>query len=341
MNHMNLQTPHDSEHIADLLPAFVNGTLNPRARTYVQQHLLHCEACSNELATWQALRETAQLSLAATPLPATHTLTQVWAKLEAAPQPTVTSATQETPSISGKQRTQVIQLTHQTQLIQTPFWHSLVSSLLHYWLVLKRQVPIIHLSIWLTAPLVIFFGGGLAFYDIIILHTVGIASNWSLPLFTTVSATAGAAFIYGQENDAGFEITLSTPTSIRIVMLCRTFLVVSYNVLLAAIASTVIAVAHGGGLWQTIQMWLGPMLLLSTFTLALSMLLGSWVSLLVSIVLETGQAFLLNVDKHMAFIQLNPASMSIWQTNPMMLILAVLFIMFAILYAPKQPRLSN
>ena len=337
MTQMNPHVPHDSEHIADLLPAYVNGTLELVETQRVQRHLLLCEACQKELANWKALRETAQFSLAATPMPNANTLSQVWAKLE--PQPTLTPATHSTPSKHVNQRTQVIQLIHQTQVIQTPLWQSLVNGLLHYWLVLKKQVPIIHLSIWLAAPLVIFFGAGLTFYDIIILHVIGIASNWSLPLFATVSAAASAAFIYGIENDSGFELTLSTPTSMRLVMLCRMFLVIGYNVILAAIASTVIAVAHGGGLWQIIQMWLGPMLLLSTFTLALSMLLGSWVSLLVSIILETGQAFLLNVDKHMTLIQLNPAN--IWQTNPMMLILAILFIAFAILYAPRQPRLSN
>ena len=339
MTQTNPHVPHESNHVADLLPAYTNGTLNSVELKRVQLHLLRCETCSSELASWQALRETAQLSLAATPLPAAHTLTHVWAKLDAAPQPTLAPATQESPSIYVKQRTQVIQQIHLTQVIQTGLWKSFLHSLQHYWLVLKKQVPIIHLSIWLAAPLVIFFGGGLAIYESIILHTVGIASNWSLPLFTTVSAATSAAFIYGQENDNGFELTLSTPTSMRLVMLCRMILVVGYNFILAALASTIIAVAAGGGLWQIIQMWLGPMLLLSTFTLVLSMLLGSWVALLASIILETGQAFLLNVDKHMALIQLNPANT--WQTNPMMLILAVLFIAFAILYAPRQPRLSS
>jgi len=339
MNHMNLQTPHNFEHVADLLPAYVNGTLNAVESKRVQQHLLYCEACSSELATWQALRETVQLSLAATPLPAAHTLTQVWAKLEATPQPPITQATPSTHQIQVIHQTHQTHQTQSTQVSQTKLWQSLTLSLLHFWLVLGKQVPILHASIWIATPLVILLGGGLAFYDIISIHVAGIASNWSLPLFTTVSAAASAAFIYGVENDGGFEITLSTPTSIRLVMLCRMLLVVGYNFILAALASAIIAVAAGGGLWQIIQMWLGPMLLLSSFTLALSMLLGSWVALLASIILETGQAFLLNVDKHMTVIHLSQAD--IWHTNPMMLVLALLFIAFAILYAPKQPRLSS
>lgn len=331
MTQMNPQARHDAQHIADLLPAYVNGTLNALESKRVQQHLLRCEACSNELANWQVLRETAQFSLASTPLPSLHTLTQVWARLEATPQP-------PTQVIQPLQLTQVIQVTQVTQSRQTTHRQSLLSSLLHFWLVLRRQVPLIHLSVWLATPLVILFGGGLAFYDIII-HVAGIASNWSLPLFTTVSAAASAAFIYGAENDAGLELTLSTPTSIRLVMLCRMLLVVGYHFVLAALASTIIAVAHGGGLWQIMQMWLGPMLLLSSFTLALSMILGSWVAVLVSIILETGQAFLLDTNTHPAMIHLSQTGL--WHTNPTMLLLALLFIAFATFYAPKQPRLAS
>lgn len=310
MTPTNQQAFHDFEHIADLLPAYVNGTLRSDERNRVQQHLSHCEACQQELTTWKALRTTAQLSLETTPLPTSNMLAQVWATIDAIPQ----------------QR-------------QVTRWQSFLSVLLHYWLVFKRQVPLIHLSVWIAAPLVILFGGGLAFYDIVVIHITGIAGNWSLPLFTTVSAAAGAAFIYGAENDAGLEITLSTPTSIRLIMLFRMALVVGYNFALAALVSTAIAVADGGGLWQIMQMWLGPMLLLSSFTLVLSMLLGSWVALLTSFILEVAQAFLVDANKQVVIIQLSQAN--IWQTNPMMLILAVLFIAFALFYAPRQPRLSN
>ena len=337
MTNMNPRARHDDvQHIADLLPAYVNGTLNSTESNRVQQHLLLCEACSNELATWQTLRETAQFSLASTPLPTLNTLTQVWARLEATPQPSLTQPTQVIQPLQVSQPSQPLQV---SQPRQTTRWQSLLSSLLHLWLVFKRQVPLIHLSIWLATPLVILFGGGLAFYDIIIIHVAGIATNWSLPLFTTVSAAASAAFIYGEENDAGLELTLSTPTSIRLVMLCRMLWVVGYNFVLAALASTIIAVAHGGGLWQIMQMWLGPMLLLSSFTLALSMILGSWVAVLVSIILETAQAFLLDTNTHPVMIHLSQTGL--WRTNPTMLLLALLFIAFATFYAPKQPRLAS
>jgi hypothetical protein len=149
------------------------------------------------------------------------------------------------------------------------------------------------------------------------------------------------AFIYGAENDPGFEITLSTPTSIRIVMLCRMALVVGYNFLLSALASAIVALAHGGGLWEIMQLWLGPMLLLSSLTLALSLLIGSWLATLAAIIIEISQTILIHFDiqRHLPLLQF--ASPSTWQTTPCILILTVLFIACAIVYAPRQPRLAN
>jgi hypothetical protein len=199
----------------------------------------------------------------------------------------------------------------------------------HFWLVLKKQIPIIHKSIWIIAPLVIAFGCALTLVSIIHSRTHTYLDASALGLMTTVMSAASAAFIYGAENDTGLELTLSTPTSIRIIMFCRLLLVVGYNFGLSALASAIIALVHGGGFWEIVQVWLGPMLLLSSITLTLSLIIGSWFALLVGIILEATQAFL----------QL--ANASTWQTSPTTLLLAVILIVFAIFYAPRQPRLSD
>ena len=118
MTQMNPHARHDAQHIADLLPAYVNGTLNSIESKRVQQHLLLCAACSNELATWQTLRETAQFSLASTPLPTLHTLTQVWTTLEAQPQQPLTQPTQVTQPLQMTQLIQVIQPSQPLQVSQ-------------------------------------------------------------------------------------------------------------------------------------------------------------------------------------------------------------------------------
>jgi hypothetical protein len=205
--------------------------------------------------------------------------------------------------------------------------------------ILKRQIPLLHKSLWIGTPLFMLLWCILAFYRVI-----GGVGGWHraalyLALFTTISAAAGTAFIYGGENDAGLELTLSTPTSIRGIMFYRFLLVAGYNMLLSAGASAVIALMHGGSLWEIIQLWLGPLVLLSSFTLMLSMLIGSWLALSAAVIVELSQSLAVNSQEHWLSIQLSFSSN--WQTSPTILCLALLLIVFALFYASRQPRLSQ
>jgi len=308
---MTFQLPQEQQHVLSLLPAYVNGTLEQQSAEHVHTHLLQCETCRSEYASWQALKDAAQFAVSATPAPSIHIMSSVWAKIDATPQ-----------KVSSLQ------------------WF-LNHILLHFWLILKAQVRIIHRSIWIASALVMLFSGVLASIAL----SISLAHNhWQsvalfLSLVTTVTAASGSAFIYGPENDAGLELTLATPTSIRFVMLSRMALVVGYNFALSSAVSAAIALAFGGSLWDIMQLWLGPMLLLSSITLALSLLIGSWLAMLVSFILEMIQALPLSMTQHLPVLQMaNPTT---WQTNPTILVLAVLFILFAVLYAPRQPKLSE
>jgi hypothetical protein len=305
---MTSQVPQSQDHVADLLPAYVNGTLDHPISQHVHAHLLHCGVCQSELASWEAVRDAAQLATAATPLPSTNVLNAVWAKIDASP-----------GQVSMRQR--------------------FLKPVLHLWLVLKRQVSLVYKSIWIGSALVILAGCGLVLFSMLQLHNQPRDAEAALALIATVTSAAGAAFIYGRDNDAGLEITLSTPTSIRIVMLCRLLLVLGYDFALSAFASIVVAFAHVGSLWEVFQMWLGPMLLLSSITLTLSLLIGSWFAIMAALVLESLQELPLYVERHAPLLQF--ANPSTWQTSPTVLFLAVLFIIFAVFYAPRQPRLSN
>jgi Putative zinc-finger len=306
---MTFQIPQNHDHVVDLLPAYVNGRLGQASADQVHEHLQHCEACQLELSSWEAIRDASQLAIASAPLPSAHVLEQVWTKIDA-PTTQETAVHRWSPGIM----------------------------LLHLWLVFKKQIGIIHKSIWIVSAMVMIFG--------CILVLVAISGNHShlhdaqllLALFASVIGASGVAFIYGAENDAGFELTLSTPTSIRIVMICRMLLVVGYDLLLSALASTVLALSYGGGPWEIIQLWLGPMLLLASISLMLSLMVGSVIGLLFSLILEATQALPSYMEKGLIGLQL--ARPDLWQTNPTILLLAVLFFVFAILYAPRQPRLK-
>jgi hypothetical protein len=210
--------------------------------------------------------------------------------------------------------------------------------LLHLWLVFKKQISIIHKSIWIVSAMVMIFGCILVLVATSANHSHIRDAQLLLALFASVIGASGVAFIYGAENDAGYELTLSTPTSIRIVMICRMILVVGYDLLLSALASTVLALSYGGGPWEIIQLWLGPMLLLASISLVLSLMVGSVIALLFSLILEMTQALPPYMEKGLIGLQL--ARPDLWQTNPTILLLAILFFVFAILYAPRQPRLT-
>jgi len=306
---MKSQVPESQHHVSGLLPEYVNRKLDPAETSQVKQHLLHCEACQAELSAWEAIREATQFAIASEPAPSLTILDQVWAKIEA-------------PAWRG----------------QASRW-SIRHALIHLWLVLNRQVRVIHKSIWVASTLVGLICCCLALFF----------STWSperlhdatslLTLFTAVVAASGVAFMYGSDKDPGFEITLSTPTSIRIVMLCRMALVIGYNFALSAIASAIIAIAHGGGLWEVIQLWLGPMLLLSSISISLTLMVGSAFALAISLIIEALQAIPITLEKGLLMLQL--ARPDMWQTSPYIILLAVLFFGFAVFYAPRQPRLSN
>jgi hypothetical protein len=306
---MTSQVPESQHHVNELLPEYVNRKLDPLIADRVREHLLHCETCQAELSTWEALRETALCAVASEPLPSLNILDQVWAKIDAPIQ--------------------------EAQVNRWPIRRVIV----HLWLVLNRQVRIIHKSIWIASTLVGLFCCCLALYVSTQSHNHVHDATSILTLFTAVVAASGVAFIYGKDNDEGFEITLSTPTSIRIVMLCRMVLVIGYNFVLSALASVIIAVAHGGGLWEIIQLWLGPMLLLSSISVSLTLMVGSAFALAISLLIEALQAIPITIEK--GFIALQVARPDMWQTSPYVVLVAVLLLALAVFYAPRQPRLSN
>ena len=306
---MKSQVPESQHHVSGLLPEYVNRKLDPLITDQVNEHLLHCEACQAELSAWEAIGEATQFAIASAPLPSLNILDQVWAKIEV-------------PAREG----------------QVSRW-SIRHALIHLWLVLNRQVRIIHKSIWIASTLVGLFCCCLALF--VSAQSPGHVHDATsiLTLFTAVVAASGVAFMYGSDKDPGFEITLSTPTSIRIVMLCRMALVIGYNFVLSALVSVIIAVAHGGGLWEVIQLWLGPMLLLSSISISLTLMVGAAFALAISLIIEALQAIPITLEKGLLVLQL--ARPDMWQTSPYIIVLAVLLFGFAVFYAPRQPRLSN
>lgn len=302
---MTAQIPQDREHSVELLPAYVNGQLDADRARQVREHLVSCETCRLELAAWKSIKGAANQVYASTPLPAAHLMSQVWARIDAPEEARVV---------------------HRR------------SPLRRFWLVFRAQVPLIHKSIWIASALVCLLG--LVLVLVMSSHTME-QKSWEaslLVLFIVVAGASGCAFIYGSSIDPGFELSIATPTSVRFVMLCRMVLVLGYNCLLGVLASAVFAIVYGGSLWGMVQLWLGPLLFLSSLCLAISLFVSSTFAVICTTVIEALQSFptsfAARVGVHLPLLDLGP-------TSPALLIGALLLVVFAVCFLPRQPRLAS
>ncbi len=146
------------------------------------------------------------------------------------------------------------------------------------------------------------------------------------------------AFIYGPEHDAGLEVALSTPTSPRKVLLARLGLVFGYNFALTTAVTLVVALVTGGSFVALASLWLGPLLLLSSLSLALSVGVSTMVAAIIA-----GLLWILHLFSMPNVLLIGPFGSDsgsllslVWQTNPFILALALALLLLALFSAPRR-----
>lgn len=293
----------DPGHVADLLPAYLNGTLGARTEARVDEHLRTCARCRSDLASWEAVRGAVEASQAAVPAPSPAVLGGALARIE---------QEEDGPS---------------------PF----ASRLSLAWQLLLGQLPLVRREIWLASALTVGLGCFVA-----LLITVPSAAGEPLAVLAPVIAAVGVSLVYGPDNDASLEVALSTPTPPRLVLLARLVLVYGYDLALALAASGFVALLRAEvGLWPLIELWIGPMFFLSSLALLLSLFLGPTPAIVAAVTLwatklvatgDGARVFLAPVwtERIEAF----------WQASPLLLSLAAALLVAAILLAPKLEKLA-
>jgi anti-sigma factor RsiW len=109
-------TPRDAGHVADLLPAYVNRTLDRETMEQVDRHLGSCAACRTDLDDWRLVaRLTLQVTSPAI-LPAPFVMARIWAAVEA------DSSAGARPSIRASAGHALQVLIGQLPLIQRYLW---------------------------------------------------------------------------------------------------------------------------------------------------------------------------------------------------------------------------
>ncbi len=311
---MTLRVSDEHDFIVELLPIYASGKLEDLRAGQVREHLATCDLCQRELASWEVLQGVTRLAASALPLPSEHLMAGVWSRIDAA------SA-----------------LDVQTQRRWS--WSRVFSTT---WQLFRSQVPIIPRSVWLASALVCVLGLILTFVMVLHASTVNIrhAAGSVLVLFIIVAGSSGCAFIYGSSIDPGFEWTIATPTSMRLIMLCRMGSVLLYNLLLGMLASAVFTAATGGSLWEMVQLWLGPLIFLSSLCLALSLFLSTAFALTCTMVLGMLQVFPTAIMERLIgrfavpLLSLDPRSPVLWIGALVLLVCVVCFL-------PRQPSMSS
>lgn len=304
---MNSRISHADEHVGELLPAYVNTTLEADDVARVRVHLARCPACRAELARWTAIAAASQAYVATLPadVPSLALLERVWTESDAAAPAPVRVR-------QGVRR-------HARRV----------------WAVARGQVVLLPRGIWPVSAAAVAFG-----ILAMLLMNRSVYTPTLLGFIVPLVTAAGVAFIYGGEHDPALEIALSTPLSPRLILASRLAIVFGYNFCLGLLGTLLLLALRGGDFTLLVSLWAGPMLLLAGISLLLTVIVstaagmtaavGLWgLRLITAVFTQPGNPVdtLIGQD---AFV---------WHTNSLVLVLAITLVLLALMAVPRQEHL--
>jgi hypothetical protein len=193
-----------------------------------------------------------------------------------------------------------------------------VRSRRQYAQVMLRQVRLLNPIIWPVTAL------GIILAAVFAMTQPGkgtLIFNVVLPLISAV----GTAFISGPENDPGLELLLATPISPRLVLISRWGWLLGYNLAIALVATFVLAAFQHGNYWSLVLLWVGPVALLSAFSVLVSAIATPVVAGAVAAALWLARFADPNVG-----MDWQRAQDGIWQTSPFVLCLTLICLALAV-----------
>jgi hypothetical protein len=298
------QAPQDhisDEHITHLLSAYIHNWLASDGHSQVQAHLADCAKCRDDYALATAVIAGAQRQLQAIPAPSVAVLDRVWREIDA-PTPSVAVIASV---VEGRAR--------------------------RLWRLTRAQPPLIPKGIWVASAGAVFVA-------------VLIASLWRdgafppslLGLLLAPVAAAGVAFLGDQDADPALEIALATPTSPRTTLFCRFLLVYGYNTVLALSGSLLLTVAQHTDFLLLASYWVGPMLLLASIGLVLTVRFGAFVGAIAIGALWCLRVLGLVLAPLQTANEVDTSLPVLWRTSPTLVLVAVILLVVAALTLPTE-----
>ncbi|KAA3646559.1 MAG: hypothetical protein DWQ07_10150 [Chloroflexi bacterium] len=201
------------------------------------------------------------------------------------------------------------------------------------WQIIRSQVPLVKKEIWPASLLILVLG------FVVTLIADRLAFIYAVaPL---VSA-AGLAFIYGQEHDPAYELTLSTPISQIQILAARSALVFGYNFVIVTLLSGGLTVQYPADLVLPLMLeWIAPMTFLSTLGLCLSIFSNSGNAIFVSYLLWLGKYLLLTSDLQALLGQTGVLFLSFWQNPAALYFVSACLLLLLFVFVQRSSKLSQ
>jgi len=209
------------------------------------------------------------------------------------------------------------------------------------WLILTHQVPLVRRSLAAASAVMVVIGA-----MVVLVGGQGRAGTL-VTLLAPLAAAIGLALVHGTDVDPSLELTAATATSPRTILLARLVLVTGVDFVMA-LAATILAtiVAPGVSFGALVTAWLGPMLLLSSLSLALAVLSRPSVGIAVSLglwavrVAAGGPDDVAIVPRHLLTNAQAAAIRDAWTTSLPTVGLALALAIVALSMAPRRLRLA-
>ncbi|HVQ95402.1 MAG TPA: hypothetical protein VMU51_30515 [Mycobacteriales bacterium] len=299
--------PGHPGHLDDAeLVAVVLGRAGPTDR----DHARACPACRDRLAEWSAVRAAAVVVAArpTRPVPATLIDEVLAAARRPPPARAPVPAVRPGPRLAWAGR------------------------------LLAAQVPLLRRSLLAASGLMFLLG--------VLVVATGRSGAGLLAAVVPAAAAVGLALLHGPEVDPAVELTATTGTSPRVVLLARLVLVLALDLVLALAATAVARLGSADvAFGALVTSWFGPLLLLSALSFALAVLtrpaigmavaLGLWLLRLSALWPETEFGRLpLAIDRLDGFAR-------VWNTSLPTIAAALALIALTLAVTPRRMRFAG